>query len=102
MQVLPFVPTHNNCEAACCIEAVTCCKAEVNMNCAMAMTSCNISLFVPLISAPLIKVESIVQLDVALVSLVSNETINCEQHPESDVLSNISESPPPQYLPLLI
>lgn len=102
MQVLPFLPTHTSCEAACCVEAVTCCETGVSTGCEMAMTSCSVSLFVPLISAPLIKVESTVHLDIALAPYVSNEIIESQQHVDHVIFIDIAEAPPPDYLPLLI
>jgi len=102
MQVLPFIPTHDVCQASCCDTAVTCCEAEEYSGCEMAMTSCNMSMFIPLVSAPLIKVESNVQLDVALDQPVSNELSNVEQHVDAPIVMLHKETAPPGNLPLLI
>lgn len=102
MQVIPFVPTHNNCQAACCAEAVSCCETQVDTGCDMAMTSCNTTVFVPLISAPLIKVESNVHMDIALNPVISGETFGSQEQVNLTSFVPISEAPPPLYLPLLI
>ncbi len=102
MQVLPFIPTHDVCLASCCDQAVSCCDTEEYSGCEMAMTSCNMSMFIPLVSAPLIKVESNVQLDVALNQTVSTELSNMEQHVDVPIVMLHDETAPPGNLPLLI
>ncbi len=102
MQAFPFIPTHDNCQAACCAEPVSCCDNEVETGCDMAMSSCNMTLFVPLISAPLIKVESNTSLDIAFAGPLQMEVL-----PERSLISTINvdhfqEAPPPDHTPLLI
>ena len=95
MQVLPFVPSHSNCQDACCVEVDSCCDAPATDGCEMAMTSCSVSLFIPLISAPLIKIDSNIQLDMDLAPTVI-EVLPLSQ--QRSVIANIDalrEAPPP-------
>ncbi|NQV15218.1 hypothetical protein HQ531_07150 [bacterium] len=102
MQVLPFAPAPEDCEAECCNKPVNCCQAEVKTGCDMVMTSCNVSMFMPLMSAPLVKVNSAVQLDISTFStMIATETPSHKQVNLNKLLT-IQEAPPPQYLPLLI
>lgn len=102
MQVLPFIPTHDVCQASCCDKAVTCCETEEYSGCEMTMTSCNMSMFIPLVSAPLIKVDSNVQLDITLNQTVSNEMPSAEQQVVPPIVMAHAESSPQGNLPLLI
>ncbi len=68
----------------------------------MAMTSCNVTLFIPLISAPLIKVESHIDLDIALDPPLHSETIQEQFRFISTNLDLFQEAPPPDQTPLLI
>jgi len=59
-------------------------------------------MFIPLISAPLIKVESNIQLDIAQAPQES-DIIMTDRHPADLLLSESSpEAPPPDKTPLLI
>ena len=102
MQVLPFIPAHNNCQAACCVETVSCCEAEASTGCDMAMTSCSVSLFVPLISAPLLKVESNVQLDICLAPASHEQILKFQARADDSDIGIVLEAPPPDKTPLLI
>lgn len=102
MQAVPFLPTHTNCQAACCVEAVSCCETQVDTGCDMAMTSCNVTLFIPLISAPLIKVESHIDLDIASAPVLHSEIILEQFWFNSSNLDQIQEALPPDQTPLLI
>jgi len=75
MQAVSFIPVHESCQAACCVQTTSCCETEMKTGCDMAMTSCNVSLFIPLLSAPLIKVESVVHLDMAVAPSVNEELL---------------------------
>ena len=66
------------------------------------MTSCTVSLFMPLISAPLLKVESQVNLDMDLSSVVQDELIPETRQELSSVRGSVLEAPPPGNTPLLI
>lgn len=102
MQVLPFVPGPEECESACCAKPVNCCETEVKTGCDMAMTSCSISMFMPLISAPLVKVNSVIQLDASTFSEQIDADISSQKHEKQDEYFALLHAPPPQYLPLLI
>ena len=102
MQVMPFVPAHGSCEAACCEKPVSCCEAEEYSGCDMAMTSCNIAMFIPMVSATLIKVDSNVQLDMMVAEPVANETLNSQKYLVSPEITLLDETAPPGNLPLLI
>ena len=66
------------------------------------MTSCNVSMFIPLISAPLIKVESHVELDIELNPVVGDEFYKDQQHIDSFELTALLEAPSSEHFPLLI
>ena len=102
MQVLPFVPTHKSCEAACCQEAATYCETESSSSCEMSMTSCEVSIFIPLISAPLIKIESHVQFEIAATPAQANIVPDRQNRLDVPGSALIQEAPPPGYFPLLI
>ncbi len=102
VQVLPFIPTHSNCEAACCVTEVSCCDSEVKTGCDMAMTSCSVSLFMPLISAPLIKVDSNFQMDLDDCLPQVHEVLLSDQHIEVAQDISYSHGSPPSLTPLLI
>jgi len=102
IQAVPFVPAHNDCQSACCVETVSCCETEVDTGCDMAMTSCNVSLFIPLISAPLIKVESNIQLDIDTAPQMHSELLPEQLQINSTNLDHFEEAPPPDHTPLLI
>jgi len=102
MQVMPFVPTHEICEEACCEKPVSCCESMDSDGCEMAMTSCNTSMFIPLLTAPLIKVESNIQLDMAALELAADEIIEDQQDVELIDLAAVDDLSPPAYTPLLI
>ena len=102
MQAVPFLPTHSSCQAACCVEVASCCETEVDTGCDMSMTSCNVTLFIPLISAPLIKVESHVDLDIAAVPVLHSEMMPEQFRLISSNLDHVQEAPPPDQTPLLI
>jgi len=68
----------------------------------MAMTSCNVTLFIPLISAPLIKVESHIDLDIASAPVLHSEIILEQFWFNSSNLDQIQEALPPDQTPLLI
>ncbi|MBC8375844.1 MAG: hypothetical protein H8E26_07340 [FCB group bacterium] len=102
MQAVPFIPTHNNCQAVCCVETVSCCETQVDTGCDMAMTSCNVTLFVPLISAPLIKVESNISLDIASAPMLYMEVLPEQSQVNTTNLDHFQEAPPPDHTPLLI
>ena len=102
MQVFPFIPTHEVCEEVCCDKPVTCCESMDNDGCEMAMTSCNMSLFIPLVTAPLIKVESNIQLDISLSSPSPDEVSEDENEFELLDITTLADLPPPGYFPLLI
>ncbi|MCF7826440.1 MAG: hypothetical protein K9M55_00825 [Candidatus Marinimicrobia bacterium] len=102
MQVIPLVPTHHNCQAACCATVASCCDTEGETGCDMAMTSCNVTLFIPLISAPLIKVESNVHLDMTTTPRVSFDILPDQFQFSVDELLFQQKAPPPVHTPLLI
>jgi len=68
----------------------------------MAMTSCNVTLFIPLLSAPLIKVESNIDLDIAAFPIVTGEVLAVQYRFSSTNLNLVQEAPPPDQTPLLI
>jgi len=68
----------------------------------MAMTSCNVTLFIPLISAPLIKVDSNIDLDIASAPQLHSEIILEQFRFTSTHLDHFLEAPPPDHTPLLI
>jgi len=68
----------------------------------MAMTSCNVTLFVPLISAPLIKVESNISLDIASAPMLHMEVLPEQSQVSNTNLDHFQEAPPPDHTPLLI
>ncbi|MBT4034032.1 MAG: hypothetical protein HOB84_15245 [Candidatus Marinimicrobia bacterium] len=102
MQAVPFLPTHTNCQAVCCVEAVSCCETQVETECDMAMTSCNVTLFVPLISAPLIKVDSNISLDIASAPVLHIEVLPEQFQVNSTNPDHFQVAPPPDHTPLLI
>lgn len=102
MQVLPFVPTHVDCKDACSVATQSCCEEGAATGCEVAMTSCSASLFLPLISAPLLKVESTVQLDAFVLTLLPEPAMLSQIMALPQGLDVILEAPPPTFLPLLI
>lgn len=102
MQVLPFIPTHMNCEDACCASAKNCCQPEASTGCEMAMTSCSIILFLPLVSAPLIKVETAMQDLKASLTVQADPLMMGELQSITHDPLPILKAPPPGNFPLLI
>lgn len=102
MQVMAFVPAHASCEAACCEKPVSCCEVEEYSACEMSMTSCNVSMFIPLVSAPLIKVVSNVDLDMMRVETLANESLSSQTLNIVPELIQVDETSPPGNTPLLI
>lgn len=102
MQAMPLVPAHMNCQEACCATPVSCCESEQGTGCDMAMTSCSVTLFVPLISAPLIKVDHTVDDDIAVSSATSGGSCHAENSHDLADVSALLEAHPPPYSPLLI
>ncbi len=96
------MPTHETCEEACCEKPVSCCESEDTTKCEMTLTSCNISLFIPLVSAPLIKVESNIQLDITLFSPVSDALIESQQSIDLKDFTAFDDHFPLGFFPLLI
>ena len=68
----------------------------------MSMTSCNVTLFIPLISAPLIKVDSQIDLDIALAPALHNEIMFENFRFNLTNLDHFQVAPPPDQTPLLI
>lgn len=68
----------------------------------MGMTSCNMSLFVPLISAPLLKVESNIQLDMVQIAPTTGDNLVYQQDYGFDDHVILTDLSPPGFFPLLI
>lgn len=102
MQAMPLVPAHMNCQEDCCATPVSCCEMEQNTGCDMAMTSCSVTLFVPLLSAPLIKVVQTVYDDITVFPPTSVGSSDAESTHHLVELAPILETHPPPYTPLLI
>ncbi len=84
------------------MESVSCCETETSMGCEMAMASCDIALFMPLISASLIKVESNIELEMAPTPILISEIPRDQNLSDSYSMSAFPEAHPPGYFPLLI
>ncbi len=74
----------------------------MDSGCDMAMTSCSVIMFIPLISAPLIKVESNIQLDMAFAPELEIDVISTQQNLIVSESFALREATPPDQTPLLI
>ena len=102
MELFPFIPTQAACQDNCCSGTECCCSMSETETCEMSMTACKTVLFLPLIAAPLIKVEVTTQflcgptapaLDVPFFGQIQIPLCCAEL---------ILEAPPPGQSPLLI
>ncbi len=102
MQALPFMQSHTDCQDACCQQTVSCCEQEASSGCEMAMTSCSVKLILPLVSAPLIKAESNVHLDMERHIPESDFPFMTREIRLNECFYLVLEATPPSYAPLLI
>jgi len=102
MQALPFMQSHTDCQDACCQQTVSCCEQEASSGCEMAMTSCSVKLILPLVSAPLIKAESNIQLEMERIAPEFEVRIVTREVCLHESIYLLLEAPPPSYAPLLI
>jgi hypothetical protein len=102
MQILPFVQNHNDCQDVCCQQVTSCCEEQASSGCEMAMTSCSVKLILPLVSAPLIKAETSVQLELDHLIPETDVRLFSLGTQIANSIFLILEAPPPSYSPLLI
>lgn len=93
----------DNCDMPCCQPELSCCEMAKIVTCESSMTACDTPLLIPIVVAPVNKIEQQVNITIFAIHEVPTARISEQYFHQSKLDQTSAPEPPPSYrIPLLI